>query len=65
MSIPKIRHCRNCAWHKTNYLQTDNPRTYDCRVRYKSVYFERITALLCKYYKQEEEPSETEATENK
>lgn len=43
---PIIRHCRNCEYYETGF------RIFDCTVRYKDVYCERMRALFCKYYKQ-------------
>lgn len=50
MSKPKIRHCKNCAWHKYNYIGKENNDWHDCRVKYKDIIFERLTALLCRHY---------------
>lgn len=41
---PMIRHCENCRWY-------DPSRYQECRVKYKQVWFARIKALLCKYFK--------------
>lgn len=50
---PIIRHCKNCEWSKEYFPQTAGCNVY-CSVKYKGVQWERITALLCRYYKQEE-----------
>lgn len=55
MNKPKIRHCRNCQWHKCNYFKksmADLKGWYECRVKYKNIGFERLTALLCRHYKE-------------
>lgn len=51
MNKPKIRHCKNCAWHRLNYIGKNTSENYtDCRVKYKDIRVERLTALLCKHY---------------
>ena len=52
MSKPIIRHCKNCEWCKQN-KHNDN---IDCTVTYKYILedFQRIKAILCRYYKQKE-----------
>lgn len=55
MNKPKIRHCRNCQYHKVHYigLKDFNFETYtNCRVKYKDIRLERLTALLCRHYKE-------------
>lgn len=42
---PVIRHCRNCLYHKTTPCGD-----IVCDVRYKHVEFERIRAVICKFY---------------
>jgi len=46
---PTIRHCKNCEWSKEYFPLTAGCNVY-CSVKYKGIQWERITALLCRYY---------------
>lgn len=50
-SKPIIRHCKNCKYR--------DPYKYAyCTVRYRGVGYPRLRALLCRFFKKdEEEPS--------
>lgn len=45
---PIIRHCKNCQWTTSSSYTKD---AY-CNVKYKLITRLRITALLCKHYKE-------------
>lgn len=48
---PIIRHCRNCKWCQ-KYPLCDS---IECNVTYKRIWYQRITAIFCKYYKKKED----------
>lgn len=48
---PIIRHCKNCEWCKTYWGCSG----IDCKITYKTIFNQRIKALLCRYYKQKSE----------
>ena len=49
MVKPIIRHCRNCEYHKGTPCGS-----VFCDVRYTHITFERLRAVLCKFYKENE-----------
>ena len=49
MAKPMIRHCMNCEYHQCTLCGS----VY-CDVKYKNIWFERLGAILCKFYKEKE-----------
>lgn len=45
---PMIRHCMNCKYRQQRYYSGY------CDVKYQSIEFPRLEALLCRHYKQKE-----------
>ena len=60
MSKPMIKHCQNCKYFEIRKIvMYDCPRTIEvgkCDVKYKNIpkFLRRITALCCKYYREDE-----------
>lgn len=47
MDKPIIRHCENCQWYECTPC-------YDCTVLYRNIWFQRLKALLCRFYTKKE-----------
>lgn len=50
---PIIRHCRNCKYGVCRYSDISD-FVVECSVKYKSIVFPRLAALLCRYYKEKD-----------
>ena len=48
---PIIRHCRNCKYGVRRYSDISD-FVVECSVKYKSIVYPRLAALLCRYYKE-------------
>lgn len=46
---PIIRHCLNCK-----YCEVNECNSAECKVFYKYVFFMRIKALFCRFYKKKD-----------
>lgn len=54
---PIVRHCRNCRWCD-KFVPVSNGNVVFCSVKYKPVRWQRVTALLCRYFCKVEEADE-------
>lgn len=55
MSKPMIRHCYNCEYCTRRVVETafgDRHEFGHCDVTYRNKFFPRLSAKLCKFYKQ-------------
>lgn len=50
---PIIRHCKNCEY-SCEWILIDSC-CITCKVKYKSIYHQRLVALFCKYFKKVKE----------
>lgn len=50
---PIICHCRNCKYGVCRCSDISD-FVVECSVKYKSIVFPRLAALLCRYYKEKD-----------
>lgn len=49
MQKPKYRHCNNCEYHEQIGSKYSGG---GCLVKYKYIFYPRLKALFCRYYKE-------------
>ena len=49
MNKPLIRHCKNCIYHEDTVISMFN---VICPVKYDYITTPRLSALLCRFYRQ-------------
>lgn len=52
---PMIRHCRNCVYLKTSDCGDIKDGVCMVKYKFKDFFEQRISALLCRFYKQKKE----------